>query len=113
MIAQGTIDDLARSRQSLTGAYLAGKRVIAIPAERKVPDGRFLTIKGARHNNLKEIDVVISAGAFYLCDGCFRLGQELAGGRHPSRGAARELERGRRPSRARTSGSRGSSISTR
>ncbi len=47
VVAQGTIDDLARSRQSLTGAYLAGKKSIAIPRERKVPDGRFLDDQGS------------------------------------------------------------------
>ena len=87
VVAQGTIADLARSRQSLTGAYLAGKKSIAIPQKRKVPDGRFLTIKGATHNNLKAIDASISAGAVRVCDRRLGLREELAGGRHPSRGA--------------------------
>ena len=41
VVAEGTIDDLARSPQSLTGAYLSGQRTIAIPERRKAPDGRF------------------------------------------------------------------------
>ena len=95
VIAQGTIDDLARAPESLTGAYLAGTKAIEIPKKRKVPDGRFLTIKGARHNNLKGIDVVIPARAFCVCDGRIGLGEELAGGRHPSRSPCARLERGR------------------
>ena len=56
VIAQGSIADLASAPESLTGAYLAGTKAIAIPKERRVPADRFLTIKAARHNNLKGID---------------------------------------------------------
>jgi excinuclease ABC subunit A len=69
VIAQGTIDDLARARNSLTGAYLSGKKAIAVPSERKAPDGRYLTIQGATHNNLKQVDAAFPLGLFVCVTG--------------------------------------------
>jgi excinuclease ABC subunit A len=58
VVAQGTPAQLKRQKSSLTGLYLAGVETIAVPAKRRPPAG-FITLRGARENNLKNIDVEI------------------------------------------------------
>ena len=62
IVAKGTPMDVMNTEGSITGDYLAGRRTIPVPAVRKTPDGRFLTVKGCSQNNLKGIDVSIPVG---------------------------------------------------
>ncbi|MEA5551248.1 excinuclease ABC subunit UvrA [Anabaena cylindrica UHCC 0172] len=62
IVAQGDLEALLTAEDSLTGAYLSGRRIINTPATRREGNGRTLTIKNARRNNLQNIDVEIPLG---------------------------------------------------
>ena len=68
IIATGTAEDIMKCKDSLTGAYLSGRIKIPVPEERKKPTG-FITVKGARENNLKNIDVDIPLGVMTCITG--------------------------------------------
>ncbi|WP_041738000.1 excinuclease ABC subunit UvrA [Caldicellulosiruptor owensensis] len=69
VVAAGTLNDIISCEESITGQYLSGKKKIEIPERRREPDGRWLTIKGASENNLKNIDVSFPVGLFTCVTG--------------------------------------------
>ncbi|MGD0154103.1 MAG: excinuclease ABC subunit UvrA [Thermacetogeniaceae bacterium] len=69
IVAQGTLEEIARSPESITGQYLSGKLDIPIPTARRRPDDRWLRVYGAKEFNLKDIDVAIPLGLFVCITG--------------------------------------------
>ncbi|KRN59533.1 excinuclease ABC, A subunit [Limosilactobacillus secaliphilus] len=69
VMAAGTPKQVMRSKKSLTGQYLSGRKFIPVPQERRKGNGKFITLKGAQANNLKKIDVKFPLGKFICVTG--------------------------------------------
>lgn len=69
IVCAGDIDEIKACESSITGQYLSGKKVIPIPKNRRKGNGKFLKIKGAAANNLKNVDIDIPLGTFTCVTG--------------------------------------------
>ena len=69
IVATGSIEDIMNEPRSITGDYLAGRRKIEIPQERKLPDGRWLEVVGATQNNLKNVTAKFPVGLISVVTG--------------------------------------------
>jgi excinuclease ABC subunit A len=69
VIAQGTPEQVMNNEKSLTGAYLSGRKFIPVPQERRKPNGKWIEIKGAKENNLKNLNAKFPLGVFTAVTG--------------------------------------------
>ena len=94
VVATGTAADIMKCKKSITGAYLSGRMKIPVPSKRRRPTG-FLTIKGARENNLKNIDVQVPLGIMTCITGVSGSGKRYLTNEILYKHLARTLNRAR------------------
>ena len=94
VVATGTAAQIMRNKKSITGQYLSGKLKVPVPEKRRKPTG-FITIKGAKENNLKNIDVKVPLGVFTCVTGVSGSGKSSLVNEIIYKSLARELNRAR------------------
>lgn len=93
LVAQGTVEDIKACKESITGQYLSGEKKIYVPRERRPGNGMKITVKGARQNNLKNIDVDFPLGKFICVTGVSGSGKSSLVNEILYKGAARITNR--------------------
>ena len=94
LVAAGSVEDIINCEESITGAYLSGKKSIPVPTERRKPSG-FIKIRGARQNNLKNVDVEIPLGIVTCVTGVSGSGKSSLVNEVLYKRLARDLNRAR------------------
>jgi excinuclease ABC subunit A len=69
VVVAGMLDDILKSKKSITGKYLRGEEKIPVPEQRRQPNGRYIELRGCQHNNLKNLNVRIPLGMFVATTG--------------------------------------------
>lgn len=69
VVAAGSVEAILNEPESITGAYLSGRKAIVVPEFRRQPNGKYIEIKGAKEHNLKNVDVRIPLGVFTCVTG--------------------------------------------
>lgn len=95
IVAAGTPAEVMADLNSLTGQYLSGKKFIPLPLERRKPDGRFIEIKGASENNLRNVNVKLPLGLFIAITGVSGSGKSTLINEILHKSLAQQLHRAR------------------